>query len=620
MSQDTLFETVAAPLVFPTGDKRLVQANQLERLKAWIQDAPELFVDYETNGVDARKGGKPFSVGLFTPTVGAKVVDFRLLGANGVQAVCDGLKGRGAHQDTVAFNCQFETGMSRALGFELGGKLWDPMMAAFAVNELRPRYGQFGPLSQKALCFHELGKDPVFAKAVREWLMSNTGQERHGYEKVPPELMVQYQCEDVELGWELHTKLKKQVEANYQVELVRTDSELGRVISDLESRGLQLDVERAEVLCKQFQVKRKEATALAYKLLKRPFDIGADQALFGILYGEFGFPMHDDQEKRGKLDKTVLSWMTGLPQCTPVQKQFVEAVLEVRELDKLIDTYLLPWIYQWSDKGILYPNLNMMGAKTRRFSAEDPNLQNVPIRTAYGKQVRDLIITRAGWSTYSLDESQAEYRAFAHYSKDPTIIAGYKSGRNFDIHQRVSEMLSVGRKVGKNLNFGLLYGMGKDKLARELGVSLKRNVSKQEAEALLNEYYQKVPGVKSLKRNLELEIRRFGYVKDVFGGRKHLNHDEAYKALNNLCQMTVANLLRAAMVRAYPIIKRHGGNLLLQIHDEIVPEFPGDGGHHDILEEVRTVAMEDYGSKFCIPIVSDVERWSPSWAESKNAD
>lgn len=607
--QGSLFTMADAPMRWPVEDKRLVKPDQLTLLASWLLEAPELFVDYETTGLDARKGHKPFCVGLFSPNAGAKVVDFRYLGEPGLRAVRDGLGKRPATKRTIAFNCQFETGMSRALGFELGGKLWDPMMAAFAVNELRPDYGEFGAFSQKALCWHELHVDPVQAKAVNAW-RSNNGNP--SYDHVPAELMVPYQCEDVELGWKLHSALLKQVQGNYQMDLVQTDSDLGRVVSDLEARGVQLDVAKAKGLIDRFQAERKHFTKEAFTALGRPFDLGSDTALFGILYGELGFPMHADLEKKGKLDKPVLQWMMSLPQCDDRKRHLIQAVLEVRELDVLIDTFLLPWVYQWSKDGILYPNLNMRGARTRRFSAQDPNMQNVPTRTERGAMVRECIVSRDGWSTYSLDLSQAEYRAFTHYSRDPVLTNGYKTQRDFDIHAQVAAMLGVKRKDGKNLNFGLLYGMGKDKLAR----SLLR--SKADAEQLLNAYYARIPGIKRLKGELEGQVRRFGYIKDVFGGRRHLSVNDAYKALNSLCQMTVGNMIRRAMVRSYPIIKRAGGYLLLQIHDELAPEFPGDGGHEQVLDQIREQAMEAF-PEFSVPTVADVQRWTPSWQESKNA-
>ncbi len=611
-----LFDAVKEPPRFEQiDDPRLVQPRQLTAMVEWAKLSKELFIDYETTGLNPRKGHCPFSCQFFAPDKGAKMVDFRYLGDNGRAAVKDAVSNRTGR--TIAFNMSFETRMSRALGFEVGGQLWDPMVAAYALNESRPNHATWGPLTQKALVHHELKKEPSFAFAVKSWLQSHTGQDEAHYEDVPPELIVPYGCEDVEQGFELYQRLSKQVTSCSMDSLVLTDSKLTDVVSRMEDRGLQFDEEYARGLIDRFSVEWKAAYQKAKTALGYDFDIGKDQQLFGILYGDFKMPMHKDTEKQGKLDKIVLGWMLTLPQLTPTQRAFLEAVLDWRELDKLLNTYLRPWVYEWQENGIVYPNLNYCGPETRRFSASDPNLQNVPTRTDRGALLRGCFRTRKGFSTYSMDESQAEFRFFTHYSKDTRLVAAYRNNRDTDIHEIVSQILGVIRKVGKNLNFGLLYGMGIDKLARELSATLKRMVSGAEAKLLRETYFVKIPNIRILQKEIEASIRSNGYVQSMFGGRRHLTVQESYKGLNTLMQMTVADLMRKAMVIADGILRKAGGHLLLQVHDEIPFELPGEDTreHVPTLKEIRHEAMENY-PQVTVPLVASVEKWAPRWSEA----
>ncbi len=585
-------------------DKRMVRPEQLPTFVKWASTAPELVLDYEATGIDTRRGAKTFMAGFYEPAKGAKVLDLRLL-EHGEQALKDAVKNRTGV--TIVHNGKMEVSHSRAMGFEIGGTLWDNQMAAFAMDELLDSHGQ------KELVESQLKRQPVMAKMVHDWMQTNLGTYKRGHEFNPNELEVPYNCEDVTDAWDLYQHFKPKVEKQGLTQLVRTDSELNRAVSEMECRGLALDMGKAESLAARFTGELKELYKTIRECVGRDFDVASHQQLFGILYGQLGLPMHADLEKKGKLDDNVLAWMMTLPEVTsdPKKSTLVDGIREWRERDKLHGTYLLPWLYEHQIGGYLYPNLNMIGARTRRFSADSPNLQNVPIRTELGQLVRSCIIAREGWTTYSMDYSQVEYRNFVHYCGEPALVMGYKTDPLFDIHALVGQLCGVTRKDGKHLNFGLLYGMGVDKLARAL------LISKEAAKKLLEVYYSKIPSIKVLKRKLEQEVRAKGYVRDVFGGRRHLKVEESYKSLNSLCQMTAANIIRRAIVRAYPIIKGGGGNVLLQIHDDLKFELPG----RDVREHLPTLrlikeVMED-NKEFRVPITTAVERYTTNWNEKE---
>lgn len=606
-----LFEPEFVP-DWPLDDERLVRnSDEVQEFVRWAREAPELFIDFETTGTKW-KTDRPFLVGA-TDGQRVRIWDFRLTELDHVAPLKASLGARTGL--TVATHIAFEASMCRAMGFKLGGEYADPQKMAYATNELRQPYKDHGPLTQKALVKYELGKEPVFAAAVHSWLMSNFGTTDRGWDRVPGKLIFHYNIEDITQGYELFCKLRKQVESYGQTSLVRWDAACSDVVQRAEERGIAFDKVRAKELADQYSEDYKRAQTATFEALGRAFDVASNQKLYGLLYGEWGLPMHTDLEKEGKVDDTVLKWMLTLPQVKGTKReQVIQGIHDMRELGKMKDTYLLPWLYEWCDGDVIRPNMYMEGAKTRRFSCNDPNLQNVPTRTEIGAHLRSCFVSRQGFTTYSMDESQAEYRAFAHYSGNQKLIEGYRNQRDFDIHQTVADMLGIPRKPGKNTNFGVLYGMGRDKMARNL------QMTKEQARAHLERYYKTITGIKEFRAKLAHEVKLHGYVRDVFGGRRHLDVKGVHKALNSLCQMTVANLMRRAMTLADPLITEAGGSILLQVHDELIFELPGTyEDHWRVLMDVKHTAMENVPG-FRVPFVSDCEQWDPNWQHGKTIE
>lgn len=582
-------------------DKRLVRPHHLEALSRWVAEAPELVLDYEGDGVKAHLGHRSFMAGFYAPDRGARIVDFRLTGDAGKRAVGDGLRRRTGV--TIGHNLTHELTQSWAEGWEIGGRLWDNMAAAFALDERRKSY------SQKELVPELLKRGTPMAAALYTWMELNLGTSRRGHELNPNELEVPYNAEDVTDAWDLYQHMKPQVERAGMTELVLTDSEMCRAVGEMQETGLRYDTARAEQLITQLTASRAEVYRRITAHTGRPVDLASHQALFGYLYGELRMPMHKDQEKEGSLDDDVMAWMASLG--TP-HTQLIEDIRDWRELDKLLGTYLLPWTYEHQRGGFLRGNLNTCRAGTRRFTADDPNLQNIPTRTELAKQIRTAFICEPGWVNYSFDYSQVEYRMFAHYSREPRLVQGYRTDPTFDIHIEVTELLralvsDLKRSDGKHSNFACLYGVGIEKFSRKL------QREKEAARKILDAYHAKIPNAKRLKRQLEDEIRRTGVVKDAFGGRRHLTTDDAYKALNTLCQMSGGDLMRRALVRMYPIIKKAGGKMTLTVHDEGQFKLPGPHEEHlDTLRAVRDVMQDN--PEFSVPMLTDAEMYRQDWA------
>jgi DNA polymerase I-like protein with 3'-5' exonuclease and polymerase domains len=612
-------------------DPRLIKPDQLPFVLNWLREAPDLFIDYET-----AKNGDVFILGAFSKDKGARVMDFRYLEGTPVrQVIADGLSARTRAQKTIAFNIGYEVMKSKELGFELGGTPFDPCAAAYAVNEVRQEWGEFGPHTQKALCYHELKKTPKFALMVKEWLKANGIDD---YSLIPATLVFNYNCEDLEYGFEFFEHIYQQVVRNKQEQLVTTDSELGAVIERIHTRGIAYDKERATTLLADISSQRKQAQQDIIAVMDgRAIDVLKDQTLVGLLFGEWKMPRHDE---RSGVDGDVLEWliqlngkdlseelkdslMSDAEELNLWAKHFrrhvvLENTIDLREFDKMTGTYLLPWTYEWARKDrddilCIFPHLNQYGARTRRFSANNPNLQNVPTRTALGQLVRSVFRTRPGWTTYSMDESQIQYRSMAHYANARSVIEAYAKDPLTDFHQIVSDLMGVKRKIGKNLNFGKLFGMGIAKLM----ISLQ--CDEATARMIDAKYNRLVPELPRHRKELEAQVRQHGYVEDMFGGRRHLDPKMAHIALNTEQQLHEADLMRHVMVKADPIIRRGGGNLLLQIHDEILFELPGKGpeaeaAHMPTLRAVNHV-MTDIQMK--VPLRSDTNKWAPDWAHEQ---
>lgn len=583
-------------------DKRMVKPSHLGAFVEWAKAAPELVLDYEADGNRPYRGDRPFMAGFYAPDKGAKILELRLLGDAGHAALKDALVGR--RGVTIGHGLSYECAMTQALGYEIGGTLWCNHAASFALDER-------GDHGQKELVEQLLKRPTPQAASLRDWMATNLGGHKRGHEENPLELELPYNAEDVSDCWDLYRHLRPLVERAGMVELVQTDSELSRTVAEMENSPLRLDIPAAEQLLAELNKGLHDAYNAIREAVGRPVDIGSHTSLFGLLYGEFKLPQHKDIEKAGRLDDDVLKWFLTLLKAESKEARVVTSIRDWRDYDKLKGTYVLPWLHEHSYKGAIYPHLNMYIARTRRFTADDPNMQNVPARTELGRQVRALILGFEGGATHVWDYSQIEYRAFGHYSNAPLLIRGYQNDPMFDMHKWTGSLCGVDRDSGKHLNFGLLFGLGKDKLARKLLVQV------EQADALKKKYMDRVPEIPRMRRELEAQVRNKGYVSDMYHGRRHLKPDEAYSALNTLCQMTAANLIRRAMVAVRPIVKRLGGRMLLTIHDELQAGLPGAAQDNKQNVAELTQVMRDAGAKWRVPTVAEHEYYDTNWAEKK---
>lgn len=394
---------------------------------------------------------------------------------------------------------------------------------------------------------------------------------------------------------------------------------LTSVLAEMESNGIQVDLAelagQSEWLGQEIQGEEQEIHTLA----GGPFNVGSPNQLGEVLFQRLNLPAKKKTQTGWSTDQSVLE---ALMDVHPLPAH----VLRWRQLTKLKGTYTdaLPGQIQ-PETHRVHTCFQQAVAATGRLSSIEPNLQNIPVRSVEGKRIRQAFVAPEGSVLISADYSQIELRVMAHLAQDPGLLAAFADRR--DIHRETAARMfgmfpdlvtPEQRSAAKTINFGVLYGMGPQRLAREINVSLK------EAKAFIDLYFQQFPGVRGfMERTLE-DARRTGEVRTLFGRRRPIpnlgsaNHGDKAAAervaVNTPVQGTAADLIKRAMLAVSAELKRANlqTKLLLQVHDELVLEAP-ENEVAQVTALVRTAMMG--AGELAVPLQVDV-RSARNWAEA----
>ncbi len=353
------------------------------------------------------------------------------------------------------------------------------------------------------------------------------------------------------------------------------------VLAHMEKRGIRIDLTTFANFLDEVQSKLTTLESEIFKLAGQSFNIRSSQQLAEILFDKLTL-----QSKRkttgGKLS-TASEVLEKLQNTHPI----VDKILSFRSLEKMRSTYLEPLPRQVDAFGRLHSHFNQMATATGRLSSSNPNLQNIPVRGEMGERMRACFIAEEGKLLVGADYSQIELRVLAHFSKDESLLHAFRTEQ--DIHTRTAAILKQKniaditpgeRQNAKTINFGLLYGMGPQKLARELSISL------QEAKNFITLYFEQLPQIKAFYEQIENEAQEKGYVLTLSGRRRLLpeihsrNQNQAQQALrmaiNTVIQGSAADIIKMAMlaVENDPDLKKIHAGLILQVHDELLLEVP----------------------------------------------
>jgi DNA polymerase I len=400
------------------------------------------------------------------------------------------------------------------------------------------------------------------------------------------------------------------------------DLPLAPVLARMERVGIRIEPTQLQVLSERMDAEMQRLSAEIYSAAGKEFNINSPQQLGKVLYEDLNLPSPTKYGK-GKITSTAADILETLALDYPIAR----LVLEFRQLAKLKGTYVdaLPLLIQ-AGTGRLHTTFNQTGAATGRLSSSNPNLQNIPIRTELGREIRAAFVPCEGWDLVVADYSQIELRLLAHMSGDPTLTKAFRNGE--DIHTRTAAevfrvpplmITSEMRRSAKAVNFGIVYGQTPFGLAASLGVDRK------EAERYIKSYFELYSGVRTFIDATIAEVRQTGIAKTLLGRERpipdmHSRNPNARSfaertAVNTPLQGTAADLIKLAMIRIDRLLtdKKLQTKMLLQVHDELLFESPPEETH-----EVKQLVKSEMESvyRLSVPLLVDIGVGA-NWRDAK---
>jgi DNA polymerase I len=512
-------------------------------------------------------------------------------------------------------NIKYDAHMMRRHGAPLAGIDFDTMLAHFLLHPTM-RHN----LDELSLGYLGLKKIPT-----KELL--GTGKNALTMDLVPVPVVSEYACEDADATWQLRGLLEKELAAAdpaLSKLLVEVELPLLGVLERMEANGVAIESASLRKLDRQLEKRQAQLETSIFEAAGEHFNLNSPKQLGPILFeklrlqDELGIKRVGRTKTGYRTDAATLEKYRVVP--------IVDQLLEFRQITKLRSTYLeaLPR-YVNPQTGKVHSSFNQAVASTGRLSSSDPNLQNIPIRTEVGREIRRAFVPSVeGWQIVSADYSQVELRIVAHLSQDPALIQAFVEGA--DVHARTAALIFADgdqaavtpemRSRAKAINFGILYGMGPQRLARDLGIPFN------EAREFIDHYFDALPGVRAWLDQTLADATQAGVVCTLLGrqrpvpelqsadGRVRANAENV--AVNSPVQGSAADLIKLAMIRVDKRLHTDGfeARMLLQVHDELVFECPPQ--ELESLQQMVRTEMEQVGS-LSVPLKVDIGV-GPDWA------
>jgi len=524
----------------------------------------------------------------------------------------------------IFHNASYDVGWLLVNGFEIRGKIVDTMIAAALINENRFSF------SLNACAKDYLGEiknETFLTEKAKEWGIDAKAD----LWRLPAGYVGHYAEQDAGLTLRLWERLKGEIVKQNLNDVWEMEMELLPILIDTRRRGIRVDEEKAHLLKKEFKKKESEVLGKIKEETTHSVDIWAARSVAQV-FDRIGVE-YPRTPKTGEPSFTQ-NWLVNC------DNPIAQLIRQAREINKFHSTFI-DSVLRYTHKGRIHAEINQLrsdqgGTVSGRLSYSNPNLQQIPARNKeMGDKIRSLFLPEDGRQWGSFDYSQQEPRLVAHYAA--SIDAGFDGADEFieayqnesaDFHQIVADMAGISRTHAKTINLGLFYGMGKNKLARELGID------KDAADRLLQTYNSRVPFVKKLASEVSNSASKYGFIRTIkgrkcrfdmwepstFGMNKAMDYEAAkahygnnirraftYKALNRLIQGSAADQTKMAMIQCY----KSGYKPLLQIHDELCFSI-------DKEEDVKQVKeiMENAVENLKVPSKVDIALGS-SWGEAK---
>ena len=510
--------------------------------------------------------------------------------------------------DKVTHNGKYDSILLARHGIDLRGLKSDVTIAAYLLGSKS--------LTVKAQAFERLS-----AEIPGEGDVLGTGAKATPIRDAPIEDAARLACSAADFAGRLWPVYERELDAQGMVGLL-TDLELKLlpVLARMERLGVAIDVDLLHGMSREMAGWIEGIEREAYDSVGHTFKINSPKELSKLLFDEIGLKGLKRTTQGYSTDAATLEWLQG-------QHPVIEHILEYRQISKLKSTYVdaLPEMVAPST-GRVHTTYSQTVAATGRLSSSDPNLQNIPVRTDLGKRVRDAFIAEpgSGWLLLSADYSQIELRILAHVTEDAGLIEAFR--RDEDIHAStasrvfdtpLSEVTEDQRRFAKVVNFGLAYGMG------EFGLASRADISREEADAIMGEYFRKYPGIAQYLDDARAKVREQGYVETLIGRRRYIpeisapNHQLRQAgermAINHPIQGAAADVIKIGMINLQDRMDeaRLEARMLLQVHDELIFESPPDEMETliGLVLEVMPKAMD-----LLVPLKVDLKQ-GRSWGE-----
>jgi len=631
VGQGGLFDDGRAPQVSTAEQERLERVAgyvsvtteaQLQELADSLRRCTNVIFDFETTGIDGLTAGV---VGLALSWDIGKAAYIPVAHETGNQlswelvrntlapVFADGRVAKTAH------NAKYDLLVARGNGLEIAGALHDTMLMAYAVDPGQHRLGL------KDLALRELD---VVMQPITELI--GTGRSQRSFASVDAEQAAVYAADDAAQTLALHRRLKSQLEADGLWQLY-ADIELPLVpiLADMETRGVRLDRSYLMKLQAEYRERLEVLVARMYGLAGREFNVRSTQQLSQVLFDKdgFGLPTKGLRKTKsgnystaaGVLEDLAIR-LRGEDSLTEQQAAGLDTILEYRQLHKLSSTYVDNLLAMMDAETVrVHTSFNQVGAATGRMSSNNPNLQNIPVRTEEGRRLRRAFIAEPGHVLLAADYSQVELRVLAHVAADERLIRAFQEGQ--DIHAitaaelfrvPLAEVNRSQRDLGKTINFATVYG------STAFGLSQRTEMSVAEAEEFLIRYFETYPKVEQWVEDTRQAVTRDGYVTTLTGRKRPFPELQGGKlapqqrraaeraAINAPVQGSAADILKIAMVRVERALKHQhlAGRMLLQVHDELVLEVP----EREFAQTASVVKQEmEQAFSLRVPLRADVE-------------
>lgn len=493
----------------------------------------------------------------------------------------------------IGHNLKYDLLVLRNAGVELAGPLFDTMIASFCVEPMRMSFGM-----------DKLVRDLFGHDMIPISDLIGKGRDQLQMDQVPLPQVVEYSAEDADYTWRMYRNYEPRL-APAGVEKLFYDVEmpLVRVLAQMEFHGISLDAERLREMGAQMQRRIAELAEQVQKLVGVRFNLDSPKQLAEVLFDRLQMRVVRRTKTARSTDAETLETLAE-----ETQHPVLQQILEYRELQKLLGTYVeaLP-LARSRRTGRVHTHYHQTGAITGRLSSSDPNLQNIPIRTATGREIRRAFVPRSpDESLIAADYSQIELRILADFSQDEALCRAFAEDR--DIHAFVAaqvngvpieQVTAEQRSRAKAVNFGIIYGQTAFGLARTTGMS------RTDAQAFIDAYFDRYRQIRAFMDGSIADARRDGFVRTVLGRRRPITDIDSRNsaaraqaerlAVNTVIQGSAADLIKLAMIRLHERIESEKLPLrmLLQVHDELVFEAPREDAERmgELVREAMSGAL-----------------------------